>query len=77
MSFNKIIKEYKRVYNLFKRLGLSRDTLLFTDSKGFSVDKVVPDSVRDTFHKVAKSETKATTDEHLKNLFCKIRRVET
>ncbi|CAC5420474.1 unnamed protein product [Mytilus coruscus] len=72
MSVNKIIKEYKRVYNLFKRQGLSRETVLFTDSKGFSVDKVVPDSVRDKFHIVAKSGTTATTDEHLINLFAKL-----
>ncbi|CAC5382825.1 unnamed protein product [Mytilus coruscus] len=41
-------------------------------AKGFSVDKVVPDSVRDKFHIVAKSGTTATTDEHLKNLFAKL-----
>ncbi|CAC5389894.1 unnamed protein product [Mytilus coruscus] len=46
--------------------------MLFTDSKGFSVDKVVPDSVRDKFHIVAKSRTTATTDEHLINLFAKL-----
>ncbi|CAG2255077.1 unnamed protein product [Mytilus edulis] len=77
MSVNKIIKEYKKVYNLFKRQGLSRDTVLFTDSKGFSLDRIVPDSISDKFHIVAKSGATASNDEHLKTLFAKLEELKT
>ncbi|CAC5377386.1 unnamed protein product [Mytilus coruscus] len=42
------------------------------DSKGFSVNKVVPDSVRDLFHVVARSGSTADTEEHIKSLLIKL-----
>ena len=40
MSLNKINKEFKKLYRLYKNTDISRETIIFSESKGFSLRHV-------------------------------------
>ena len=76
MSVCKTIKEYKKLYNLFKRVELRHETILFTDSKGFCLEQVIPRDFEDKFRIIAKSGATVSWRRHTRDLLHRIRYLE-
>jgi CRISPR/Cas system CMR subunit Cmr4 (Cas7 group RAMP superfamily) len=55
MSLNKINKELKKLYRLYKNTDISRETIIFSDSKGFSLRDVLNDRLKQKITVIAKS----------------------
>jgi hypothetical protein len=68
MSAYKTIKEYNKLYYLDKSTGLMRETKIFTDSKGFCLEKVVRDSVKNNIKIVARSGATVSWDNQTQEL---------
>jgi hypothetical protein len=54
MPLCKVIKEYKKLYRLYGRTGLKRETITFSDSKGLDLKEVIPNCVSDKLSIVAR-----------------------
>jgi len=73
MSVSKTIKEYKKLYHLYKRANIARHTILFTDSKGAAIKEVLPEFARGRFT-IVKRGGATTIDERLiKELLSEVR----
>ena len=55
-------------FSYYKNTGLKRETIIFTDSKGFCLEKVVPDSVRNNIKIIARSGATVSWDNHTQEL---------
>ncbi|CAC5378598.1 unnamed protein product [Mytilus coruscus] len=73
MSVRKIIKERKKIYQRVRGAKLSKDTILFTDSKGVSLQDFVPDSISDKFKLLPKTGVTVDSESHIKSLLDKIK----
>ena len=61
---NKINKEFKKLYRLYKNTELSRETIIFSDSKGFSLRDVLNDRLNQKISVIAKSGANIYNDSH-------------
>jgi hypothetical protein len=68
MSLCNVIKEYKKLYRLFRRSGLTRETIIFSDSKGLGLKEVIPNCVSDKLNIVARKGATVYSEGH-KDLF--------
>ena len=73
MSLCNVIKEYKKLYRLFRRSGLTRETIIFSDSKGLGLKEVIPNCVSDKLNIVAIKGATVYSEVH-KDLFRKVRK---
>ena len=64
MSLNKINKEFKKIYRLYKNTELFRETIIFSDSKGFSLRDVLNDRLNQKISVIAKSGANIYNDSH-------------
>ena len=71
MSLCNVIKEYKKLYRLFRRSGLTRETIIFSDSKGLGLKEVIPNCVSDKLNIVARKGATVYSEGH-KDLFRKV-----
>ena len=68
MPLCKVIKEYKKLYRLYGRTGLKRETITFSDSKGLDLKEVIPNCVSDKLSIVARRGATVFSEEHQKDL---------
>ena len=64
MSLNKINKEFKKLYRLYKNTDISRETIIFSDSKGFSLRDVLNDRLKQKITVIAKSGANIYNNTH-------------
>ena len=64
MSLSKINKEFKKLYRLYKNTELSREIIIFSDSKGFSPRDVLNDRLNQKISVIAKSGANIYNDSH-------------
>ena len=64
MSLNKINKEFKKLYRLYKNTDISRETIIFSDSKGFSLRDVLNDRLKQKITVIAKSGANIYNNAH-------------
>ena len=64
MSLNKINKEFKKLYRLYKNTDISRETIIFIDSKGFSLRDVLNDRLKQKIKVIAKSGANIYNNAH-------------
>ena len=61
---NKINKEFKKLYRLYKSTELSGETIIFSDSKGFSLRDVLNDRLNQKISVIAKGGANIYNDSH-------------
>jgi hypothetical protein len=64
MSLNKINKEFKKLYRLYKNTDISRENKIFSDSKGFSLRDVLNDRLKQKITVIAKSGANIYNNAH-------------
>ena len=64
MSLSKINKEFKKLYRLYNNTELSWETIIFSDSKGFSPRDVLNDRLNQKISVIAKSGANIYNDSH-------------
>jgi hypothetical protein len=64
----KIIKEHKKLYRRIRDVSLNSDTVLFSDSKGEGLRKLIPDLVRNKFRILSRKGATVYNKSHVNSL---------